>query len=184
MPDQAKFCERCGLPLERRTVANRQRKENKNSLYALAMILGALLAVIAGAIYFTAFADKKEARAEGAQLVDTPSEQESREQTVKKTVSDDKVSNSPKVYYVVIGSFESLAEAKSFARDKSELYTSVVYKAKDNGKTLYRICNESFHNKADARRYLADCKDGPSPLNKAWIWESDGVAECVYNPDN
>ncbi len=85
-----------------------------------------------------------------------------------------------KVYYVVVGSYPSLAEAKkAMYAQPDALDGSNVYRAKDNkGRTVFRQCAASYYKRSDAQEHAKGLNDYLEV--GAWIWESDGVAPCVY----
>ena len=85
-----------------------------------------------------------------------------------------------KVYYVVVGTYSSLAEAKkAMIVQPDALDGSNVYRAKDkNGRTVFRLCPGCYYNRADAQEHAKGLNDFLDI--GAWIWESDGVAPCVY----
>ncbi len=58
LPDEAQFCLNCGKPVSHK----HKRKENKKSLYALAVVLGILFLIIAWAMYYADYAERREAR--------------------------------------------------------------------------------------------------------------------------
>ncbi len=65
IPEGARFCLNCGQsfePVDSIHNSKKEHKENKKSLYALAVILGILLLIIAGAMYYADYTDRKEAR--------------------------------------------------------------------------------------------------------------------------
>ncbi len=81
------------------------------------------------------------------------------------------------VYYLVNGSYSTLAEAKKACNDNSQcevvfLRRGPIYQARANGKTVYRMCSACFYSKQKAQE-LANLQGG-------WIWPSNGLAKCVY----
>ena len=65
----------------------------------------------------------------------------------------------------------------------SEVVFYHVYKAKVNGKTVYRLCCQCYYKEADAKKDL----DGIFAGFKGddwWIWPSKGRAKCVYSPQS
>lgn len=84
-----------------------------------------------------------------------------------------------KVYYVVISSFNDLNSAKKFTETLPDaLDGSCIFRATQDGKTVYRLCPGSYYRRAKAQQ-LADNIRGYLERD-VWIWESDGVAPCVY----
>ena len=84
-----------------------------------------------------------------------------------------------KVYYVVIGSYESIDEAKKSTEVLPDaLDGSNIYRTTAKGKTVYRLCAGCYYKRKDAQSQV----DGINEYlgREAWVWESDGVAPCVY----
>lgn len=85
-----------------------------------------------------------------------------------------------KVYYLVLGSYDSPEKAQNATNNLPDALLSPVYKATEKGVTKYRICSHCFNSREKAERKK---KNIETLLNlSAWIWESDGLAECVYRP--
>ncbi len=89
-----------------------------------------------------------------------------------KTKTTAKTSKTRPVYYLVLGSYDNLDEArKALAQDDMPFNPSPkIYKAKTGGKTVYRICDKISYTP-----FEADSKD-------TWVWKSNGLAKCVYRP--
>lgn len=85
-----------------------------------------------------------------------------------------------KVFYVVVGTYESLDEAKkAMIVQPDALDGSNVYRAKDkNGRTVFRMCPGCYYSRAEAQEQVQALNEYLGI--KSWIWESDGVAPCVY----
>lgn len=64
MPDDAKFCTKCGQSFEKITPKNHANKQklNKKSLYALLAVFAALFLIIFGAMFFSEYSERREAR--------------------------------------------------------------------------------------------------------------------------
>lgn len=86
-----------------------------------------------------------------------------------------------KVYYVVIGTYYDLEEAMKAMYYMPDAFDgSNVYLAKDKkGRTIYRMCLACYYDRNQARE-LTKSTNELFDIS-AWIWESDGVAPCVYN---
>lgn len=87
------------------------------------------------------------------------------------------------IYYIVCGSYSSLDKAIKQSEMMSEVVFYHVYKAKVNGKTVYRLCCQCYYKEADAKKDL----DGIFAGFKGddwWIWPSKGRAKCVYSPQS
>lgn len=86
--------------------------------------------------------------------------------------------NKGTTYYVVIGSYSSLAEVKKVRLEADIFAGSPVYKTTQNGKTVYRICPFEFSTKAKADQYARDIKN--SFWTDAWVWASNEKPQQVY----
>lgn len=84
------------------------------------------------------------------------------------------------LYYVVIGSYENLENAKNAAENLPDALLSPVYRVVENGKERYRICTACFYDKEEAQRWAGEIKETFS--SDAWIWQNKGFAACVYRP--
>ena len=64
MPDDAKFCTKCGQSFEKIAPQNQTNKQklNKKSLYALLAVFAALFLIIFGAMFFSEYSERREAR--------------------------------------------------------------------------------------------------------------------------
>ena len=80
------------------------------------------------------------------------------------------------VYYVIIGSYESLAEANKYLYACPDWMEGPVYKAKANGKTVYRISYGCYRQKKNAQKAVDRLKKSGYT---SWIWPSKGLANCV-----
>jgi len=84
-------------------------------------------------------------------------------------------------YYIVIGSFEHIEFAKKTADNLPDVMRRPVYRQVVGGKEKYRICESCFdsRDKAILRKKELDLRYGESDI---WIWETRGMAECLYCP--
>ena len=90
-------------------------------------------------------------------------------------------SNQQKVYYVVMGSWDSLKKAKEhYMYVPDVLDCSPIYKAVSKGKVVYRMCLKCYRSKAKAMEMVRETKE--KLMIDTWIWESQGLADCVYCP--
>ena len=83
-----------------------------------------------------------------------------------------------KVYYVVLGSFSSLKEAKRFNYYAPDGLECNIYSARVKGKVVYRCsCNvfKSATTAHECAREIQKCYG----IN-AWVWASNGLAKCVH----
>ena len=85
---------------------------------------------------------------------------------------------SDKYYYVVIGSYSTLAEAKRVRLEADIFAGSPVYKTMVNGKAVYRICPFEFTTKSKAEQYVRDIKN--SFWTDAWVWSTSERPQVVY----
>lgn len=84
-----------------------------------------------------------------------------------------------KVYYVVIGSYNDLNEAKKATQTLPDaLDGSCIYRFTQDGKTVYRLCEGSYYSRATAQGQA----DGINQYleRDVWVFENDGVAPCYY----
>ena len=82
------------------------------------------------------------------------------------------------VYYVVLASYSSLNEAKTFNSKCPDGLESNIYYAKANGRTVYRACVYATYTKSNAHECARE-------INKnygynAWVWASKGIAKCAH----
>ena len=94
-----------------------------------------------------------------------------------------KISKLPKVYYVVLGSYESLDSARihnGWLPDGMECW---IYKCSLNGKTVYRLCDGCFSTRSNAQAAINKWRSMEAHwYANAWIWESEGLGDCVECP--
>lgn len=77
MPEDAKFCTKCGQPFDpeaisyqaRQEKANEEKKINKKAIYALLSVLGGLLLVVLGSMFYSEYSERREARLEREHFV-------------------------------------------------------------------------------------------------------------------
>lgn len=82
-----------------------------------------------------------------------------------------------KVYYVVVDSHPDFLSAKQHA----EMFDIVfaVYRVMIDGKTTFRCVDGCYKSLQDAENYLSMLRE----IGKdGWIWESKGLAHCIYRP--
>lgn len=83
-----------------------------------------------------------------------------------------------KVYYVVLGSFTTIKEAKRFNYYAPDGLECNIYYAKANGKVVYRACCNVFKSAATAHECAREIQKNYG-IN-AWVWASNGLAKCVH----
>ena len=84
-----------------------------------------------------------------------------------------------KVYYVVLGSFTDLAKAKQSTEVLPDaLDGNCIYRTTDKGKTIYRLCLDCYYSRDKAQKLAKSTKEFFG--RDVWVWESQGVAPCVY----
>ena len=88
----------------------------------------------------------------------------------------------PKVFYVVLGSYESLENAIKATGETPDFLLSPVYKAEEKGVVKYRLCCDCYYSKEKALERKQELEELVGNFITTWIWESDGLAECVYQP--
>lgn len=98
--------------------------------------------------------------------------------------NDERVPNanaSRTVYYVVIGSYNSLdAVTKARYNMPDAIDCSPIFLGKKSGKNVYRMCTGVYYTREQAQREVDLLKStfGFTP----WIWKSNGQAQCVDRP--
>lgn len=208
--DKATKCPKCGCPVKKGsdiaqhnddisrqpTSYNKDNSGNNNKwLYG---IIALLLAALAGGGYY--FYDKNKqqekayqqklitdsitrdsiAKAETTQL--NSIEQEHEENSLQ---SAQQLSNTPIVYYVVIGSYSSLQNAIKARNDLMYLSPEwlsppPIFSDVVKGKDVYRLCQGIFRRKENAKEHVSFIKEELGI--DAWIWKSNGQATCVDHP--
>ena len=100
----------------------------------------------------------------------------------KNTSKPKTASNSQqKVYYVVMGSWPSMEKAKKYYEYVPDaLDMGRIYKTTVNGKPVYRMAIECYSNKQQAQKMVRNIKETFD--RDVWIWESQGLGQCVYCP--
>ncbi len=91
-----------------------------------------------------------------------------------------------KVYYVVLGSYDTLESAETYNYNCPDGMECWIYKCPLEDKTVYRVCYACFSTRQKA---LAAINEWRSSLyghlfTNAWIWVNDGLGNCVYCPIN
>ena len=86
-----------------------------------------------------------------------------------------------KVYYVVLGSYDNLEYARSYANSWSgpnsnrlSVYRTIVY-----GTVKFRVCNFCSYSMSSAKDMVQLVANNTGQT--AWVWPSDGLADCVYS---
>ena len=97
-----------------------------------------------------------------------------------------KISELPKVYYVVLGSYESLDSALIYNYRRPDGMECWIYKCTSKGKTVYRLCDGCFSTLQDAQSAISDwCSSLYGHwFTDAWIWKNVGLGNCVFCPVN
>ncbi len=86
-----------------------------------------------------------------------------------------------KVYYVVMGSWPTMEKAKKYYEYVPDaLDMGRIYKTSVNGKPVYRMAIECYKNKQQAQKMVRNIKETFD--RDVWIWESQGLGQCVYCP--
>lgn len=87
------------------------------------------------------------------------------------TISADAQRRGRTVYYVVQASYSTLAQAREHNAHTVEWGELYIYKARANGKTVYRMCSACFYSKSAAQ--------AEARKNGGWVWPSSGLARFV-----
>ena len=113
-----------------------------------------------------------------AQSKSSTSEQTSKPSQAQSTSQQASKSNNKKVYYVVVSSWQDFEKAKTSYGKIPDALEGPIYKVKSNGKTIYRMCSSCHSTKEKAQAEVNKIKKYTN--SDIWIWESDGLGECVY----
>ena len=91
-----------------------------------------------------------------------------------------------KVYYVVLGSHNTLEDSQKYNYACPDGMECWIYKCTSNGKTVYRACYACFSTRPKAQSAINKWRSGMYGhlFTDAWIWESNGLGNCVYCPIN
>ena len=94
-----------------------------------------------------------------------------------------KINGLPTVYYVVLQSHSTLDSARihnGWLPDGMECW---IYKCTSNGKTVYRLCDGCFSTRSNAQAAINKWRSMEAHwYANAWIWESEGLGDCVECP--
>ena len=90
--------------------------------------------------------------------------------------------NSKKVFYVVVSSWFDFEKAKNSYGKIPDALEGPIYMVKTKGKTVYRMCSSCYRTKEAAQAEVRKIKNYAD--RDIWIWESDGLADCVYTSVN
>ncbi|MBR2194680.1 MAG: leucine-rich repeat protein [Salinivirgaceae bacterium] len=95
-------------------------------------------------------------------------------------------SSAQKVYYVVLGSHNTLEDSQKYNSACPDGMECWIYKCTSNGKTVYRVCYACFSTRQKAQAAINEWRSSlyGHLFADAWIWESDGLGNCVYCPIN
>ena len=86
--------------------------------------------------------------------------------------------SSKSYYYVVVGSFTSLNDAKYCNNNApGDVEWNGVYVATANGRTVYRVCDGCYTSKSSAQSHANEIKRIYG-IN-AWVWPNKGKARRV-----
>ena len=205
--DRAVRCPKCGNPVikptrntfdvgyEQNEYNNKENDNTKTILYVIIAVLVAALIGLGGWLWHLNHKDATNGYSQIQAIADSVKEPENVvEEKATEQIEAPKmpeVSDAPEpkpiesnIYYVVLGSYSSLQNAKNSSNDlwviEEGMGTSPVFKGYAKGQTVYRVCNGIFKRKSDAKAHVSDLKNLYGV--KAWIWESHGQATCVYRP--
>lgn len=98
-----------------------------------------------------------------------------------------KINGLPNVYYVVLGSYESLDSALTYNYRRPDGMECWIYKCTAKGKTVYRLCDGCFSTLQKAQSAINDWSSSSLYghwFTDAWIWKNDGLGNCVFCPVN
>ncbi len=97
-----------------------------------------------------------------------------------------KISGLPKVYYVVLESHSTLDSAQMYNYVCPDGMECWIYKCTSKGKTVYRVCEDCFSTRSKAQAAINEWRSTMRGdwYTNAWIWESEGLGDCVFCPGN
>ncbi len=84
------------------------------------------------------------------------------------------------VYYVAIGTYASLDEAREAFNSMPDVFSDAqVYQAVYKGETVYIMCTACLDSMAKAKVVARDTNAFVGYF-LAWVWRHRGLARCVY----
>lgn len=91
-----------------------------------------------------------------------------------------------KAYYVVLGSYGTFEGAQAYNYACPDGMECWIYKCTSKGKTVYRVCFACFSTRSKAQSAINEWRSSMygHRFADAWIWECDGLGDCVYCPIN
>ena len=91
-----------------------------------------------------------------------------------------------KAYYVVLESYSTLEGAQTYNYECPDGMECWIYKCTSKGKTVYRVCFACFLTRSKAQTAINKWRSSMygHRFTNAWIWECDGLGDCVYCPVN
>lgn len=97
-----------------------------------------------------------------------------------------KISGLPKVYYVVLESHSTLDSAQMYNYVCPDGMECWIYKCTAKGRTVYRVCDGCFSTRSKAQAAINEWRSTMRGdwYTNAWIWESEGLGDCVFCPGN
>lgn len=115
-------------------------------------------------------AEKAEEKAE-----EPPREKEEpismRKEQVSFTTQQDKTENESNTYFVILGSFSSLDNAKNYREDLlNQGFTPIILHSETG---YYRVCVNSYQNEADARTRVAKIRRTYPKYSDVWLLIKD-----------
>ena len=121
-----------------------------------------------------------EEKAEGAEKEEQADEEPAKEkeepismrkEQVSFTSQQDKTENESNTYFVILGSFSSLDNAKNYREDLlNQGFTPIILHSETG---YYRVCVNSYQNEADARTRVAQIRRTYPKYSDVWLLIKD-----------
>lgn len=167
--DKAEKCPNCGSPVQQRD------KLNKSAIIIILII--ALLALTASAIFFAYNAGKSSQAAPAEQTAEVKKDtvfvqQERHHKQPRTKIVENSVPKGQKAYFVVVSSETSFEAAKA----KAQSIGGLVVKGYAFGATRYRVCYSMYYSNQEAKNHKYEAE---GYFGKPWVLP-DNTSSIVY----
>ena len=113
--------------------------------------------------------EPKEVKEEPAQTKEEPIAM--RKEQVSFTTQEDKTENESNTYFVILGSFSQLSNAKNYREDLlNQGFTPIILHSETG---YYRVCVDSYQNELDARTRVAQIRRTYPKYSDVWLLIKD-----------
>ena len=111
----------------------------------------------------------KEVKEKPAESVEEPIAM--RKEQVSFTTQEDKTENESNTYFVILGSFSQLSNAKNYREDLlNQGFTPIILHSETG---YYRVCVDSYQNELDARTRVAQIRRTYPKYSDVWLLIKD-----------